>query len=288
MHLCAPPLQLPLGRQCVEHYRLLHRYCVFSHDEMICRMASKAAVLDVVVASTVQKDMAVMVEDERALRDAVRKLVGFWVPAVSRGREASCAFRRHLKSLLCVVSCETVRVCRSLRNLQVFSISVFTPLKSSSLWHQAWALKSVFALGCLMVPAPSLEDIALAPVSGISSRVWRPFLDLVLVCLSALVLLPIPCGLGYWNFLISPEMRSGVSPAPLFLSQVVLAILVPPFPRKRSHWFLSGLRGLVWDCSACVGSWGENRYLHNIDSSNPRTSNSIDPSPCPLHTCRSS
>lgn len=67
--------QLPLGRQCVEHYRLLHRYCVFSHDEMICRMASKADVLDVVVASTVQKDMAVMIEDERTLRETVRKLV---------------------------------------------------------------------------------------------------------------------------------------------------------------------------------------------------------------------
>ncbi|XP_036210565.1 lysine-specific demethylase 5B isoform X1 [Myotis myotis] len=65
---------LPLGRQCVEHYRLLHRYCVFSHDEMICRMAAKAGVLDVVVASTVQKDMAIMIEDERALRETVRKL----------------------------------------------------------------------------------------------------------------------------------------------------------------------------------------------------------------------
>ncbi|KAH0520054.1 Lysine-specific demethylase 5B [Microtus ochrogaster] len=65
---------LPLGRQCVEHYRLLHRYCVFSHDEMICKMASKAEVLDVVVASTVQKDMAIMIEDERALRETVRKL----------------------------------------------------------------------------------------------------------------------------------------------------------------------------------------------------------------------
>ncbi|XP_064450064.1 lysine-specific demethylase 5B isoform X3 [Mirounga angustirostris] len=65
---------LPLGRQCVEHYRLLHRYCVFSHDEMICKMASKADVLDVVVASTVQKDMAVMTEDEKALREAVRRL----------------------------------------------------------------------------------------------------------------------------------------------------------------------------------------------------------------------
>ncbi|XP_019401853.1 PREDICTED: lysine-specific demethylase 5B isoform X1 [Crocodylus porosus] len=65
---------LPLGRQCVEHYRLLNRYCVFSHDEMICKMASKADDLDVVVASTVQKDMSIMIEDERALREAVRKL----------------------------------------------------------------------------------------------------------------------------------------------------------------------------------------------------------------------
>ncbi|XP_067387916.1 lysine-specific demethylase 5B isoform X1 [Emydura macquarii macquarii] len=65
---------LPLGRQCVEHYRLLNRYCVFSHDEMICKMASKADVLDVVVASTVEKDMAIMIEDEKALRETVCKL----------------------------------------------------------------------------------------------------------------------------------------------------------------------------------------------------------------------
>lgn len=61
----------------MEHYRLLHRYCVFSHDEMICKMASKADVLDVVVASTVQKDMAIMIEDEKALRETARKLVRF-------------------------------------------------------------------------------------------------------------------------------------------------------------------------------------------------------------------
>uniref|UniRef100_A0A803U1R7 [histone H3]-trimethyl-L-lysine(4) demethylase n=1 Tax=Anolis carolinensis TaxID=28377 RepID=A0A803U1R7_ANOCA len=65
---------LPLGRQCVEHYRLLNRYCVFSHDEMICRMAAKAETLDVVVASTVEKDMAIMIEDEKVLREAVFKL----------------------------------------------------------------------------------------------------------------------------------------------------------------------------------------------------------------------
>uniref|UniRef100_A0A671LNA1 [histone H3]-trimethyl-L-lysine(4) demethylase n=1 Tax=Sinocyclocheilus anshuiensis TaxID=1608454 RepID=A0A671LNA1_9TELE len=62
---------MPLGRQCVDHYRLLHRYCVFSHDEMVCNMAMKADSLDVVLASAVQKDMQLMIKDERELRDKV-------------------------------------------------------------------------------------------------------------------------------------------------------------------------------------------------------------------------
>ncbi|XP_036388458.1 lysine-specific demethylase 5B-B isoform X1 [Megalops cyprinoides] len=65
---------MPLGRQCVDHYRLLHRYCVFSHDEMICKMAFKADSLDVVLASAVQKDMAIMIREEKTLRDKVRKM----------------------------------------------------------------------------------------------------------------------------------------------------------------------------------------------------------------------
>ncbi|KAE8623760.1 hypothetical protein XENTR_v10005720 [Xenopus tropicalis] len=65
---------LPLGRQCIEHYRGLNRYCVFSHDEMICKMAIKADKLDVVLASSVQKDMASMIDEERALREAVRQM----------------------------------------------------------------------------------------------------------------------------------------------------------------------------------------------------------------------
>ncbi|KAM4794669.1 LOW QUALITY PROTEIN: lysine-specific demethylase 5B [Rhinophrynus dorsalis] len=65
---------LPLGRQCVEHYRSLNRYCVFSHDEMICKMACKAEDLDVVLASSVQKDLAGMIEEERTLRDVVRRM----------------------------------------------------------------------------------------------------------------------------------------------------------------------------------------------------------------------
>ncbi|XP_075709612.1 lysine-specific demethylase 5B isoform X4 [Rhinoderma darwinii] len=65
---------LPLGRQCVEHYRALNRYCVFSHDEMICKMACKAEELDVVLASSVQKDLAFMIDEEKTLREAVRKM----------------------------------------------------------------------------------------------------------------------------------------------------------------------------------------------------------------------
>uniref|UniRef100_A0A8C7QUJ7 [histone H3]-trimethyl-L-lysine(4) demethylase n=1 Tax=Oncorhynchus mykiss TaxID=8022 RepID=A0A8C7QUJ7_ONCMY len=65
---------MALGRQCVDHYRLLHRYCVFSHDEMICQMASKANSLDVVLASAVQKDMKDMIREEQDLRDNVRKM----------------------------------------------------------------------------------------------------------------------------------------------------------------------------------------------------------------------
>lgn len=66
---------MPLGRQCVDHYRLLHRYNVFSHDEMVCNMARKADTLSVVLASAVYKDMVLMVKEEQDLRDEVKKLV---------------------------------------------------------------------------------------------------------------------------------------------------------------------------------------------------------------------
>ncbi|XP_071777497.1 lysine-specific demethylase 5B-B isoform X2 [Centroberyx gerrardi] len=65
---------MPLGRQCVDHYRLLHRYNVFSHDEMVCNMASKAETLDVVLASAVHKDMAIMIREEQGLREKIKKM----------------------------------------------------------------------------------------------------------------------------------------------------------------------------------------------------------------------
>lgn len=66
---------MPLGRQCVDHYRSLNRYNVFSHDEMVCNMASKAETLDVVLASAVHKDMVLMIREEQELRDKIKKMV---------------------------------------------------------------------------------------------------------------------------------------------------------------------------------------------------------------------
>uniref|UniRef100_A0AAQ4Q851 [histone H3]-trimethyl-L-lysine(4) demethylase n=1 Tax=Gasterosteus aculeatus aculeatus TaxID=481459 RepID=A0AAQ4Q851_GASAC len=65
---------MPLGRQCVDHYRMLGRYNVFSHDEMVCNMAAKASTLDVVLASAVHKDMVVMLQEEETQRENVKKM----------------------------------------------------------------------------------------------------------------------------------------------------------------------------------------------------------------------
>ncbi|XP_072408539.1 lysine-specific demethylase 5A isoform X1 [Chiloscyllium punctatum] len=61
---------LPIGRQCVSHYRRLHRYCVFSHEELICKMAADPEGLDVELAAAVYKEMVTMLEEETQLRNA--------------------------------------------------------------------------------------------------------------------------------------------------------------------------------------------------------------------------
>ena len=37
----APPDWLQLGRSCVEHYSMMRRFCVFCHDELVCKMATR-------------------------------------------------------------------------------------------------------------------------------------------------------------------------------------------------------------------------------------------------------
>ncbi|XP_037374226.1 lysine-specific demethylase 5D-like isoform X2 [Talpa occidentalis] len=59
---------LPVGRQCIDHYRQLRRYCVFSHEELICKMAAFPEKLDLNLAVAVHKEMFIMVQEERRLR----------------------------------------------------------------------------------------------------------------------------------------------------------------------------------------------------------------------------
>uniref|UniRef100_A0A3Q2QFB2 [histone H3]-trimethyl-L-lysine(4) demethylase n=1 Tax=Fundulus heteroclitus TaxID=8078 RepID=A0A3Q2QFB2_FUNHE len=65
---------LPLGRQCVAHYRRLHRYCVFSHEELLCKMAADPENLNVELAAAVFKEMDEMIEEETKLRQAVQEM----------------------------------------------------------------------------------------------------------------------------------------------------------------------------------------------------------------------
>uniref|UniRef100_A0A8D0AR96 [histone H3]-trimethyl-L-lysine(4) demethylase n=1 Tax=Sander lucioperca TaxID=283035 RepID=A0A8D0AR96_SANLU len=65
---------LPMGRQCVAHYRRLHRYCVFSHEELLCKMAADPDSLDVELAAAVFKEMGEMMEEETKLRQAVQEM----------------------------------------------------------------------------------------------------------------------------------------------------------------------------------------------------------------------
>ncbi|XP_031801143.1 lysine-specific demethylase 5C-like isoform X1 [Sarcophilus harrisii] len=62
---------LPAGRQCIEHYRRLRRYCVFSHEELICKMAASPEKLDLNLAAAVHKEMFIIVQEERRLRKAL-------------------------------------------------------------------------------------------------------------------------------------------------------------------------------------------------------------------------
>lgn len=61
----APADWLPIGRVCVAHYSMLHRFCVFSHDELVCKMASDPENLDVSIAAATYHDMISMVQSEK-------------------------------------------------------------------------------------------------------------------------------------------------------------------------------------------------------------------------------
>lgn len=64
----APADWLRMGRECVLHYSHLRRFCVFSHDELVCKMALVPDKLDITIAAATYQDMLAMVDSEKKLR----------------------------------------------------------------------------------------------------------------------------------------------------------------------------------------------------------------------------
>ncbi|XP_073726145.1 lysine-specific demethylase 5A isoform X1 [Misgurnus anguillicaudatus] len=65
---------LPVGRQCVAHYRRLQRYCVFSHEELVCKMATDPESLDVELAAAVVRELSEMMTEETRLRTIIQEM----------------------------------------------------------------------------------------------------------------------------------------------------------------------------------------------------------------------
>ncbi|KAI4826752.1 hypothetical protein KUCAC02_030185 [Chaenocephalus aceratus] len=110
------------GVPCVSHYRDLSRYCVFSHDEMVCNMACKADTMDVELASAVQKEMTVMVREEEQLRGKIDKMVDYEV-LPDEGRQCcKCRTTCYLSGITCACSPGKMKLIKLLRWPNSFSM----------------------------------------------------------------------------------------------------------------------------------------------------------------------
>lgn len=70
----SPADWIPIGRQSVSHYCSVGRPCVFSHEEIICKVANSPGSLDVQLAAAVYKDMIVLIKEEDIARENLMKV----------------------------------------------------------------------------------------------------------------------------------------------------------------------------------------------------------------------
>ena len=68
-------LQLPFGRRCINNYKQVKRQCVFSHEELVCKMAADPDSMDFQLAAQTHQELLAIVENERVLRQKLLSLV---------------------------------------------------------------------------------------------------------------------------------------------------------------------------------------------------------------------
>lgn len=57
-------LQLPFGRDCISHYKLVRRLPVFSHEELVCKMAADPDSMDLQLAAQTHSELMAIVAYE--------------------------------------------------------------------------------------------------------------------------------------------------------------------------------------------------------------------------------
>ena len=64
-----------MGRCAIDHYKDVKRYSVFSHDELICKLASECQYLDPAIGDATKFELDYIVRQEKAARKTAYEYV---------------------------------------------------------------------------------------------------------------------------------------------------------------------------------------------------------------------
>jgi hypothetical protein len=59
---------IPLGRAAIESYKEVKRHTVFSHDELVCKLAAQQDCIDINTAAVIQRELRTVIDFEKAYR----------------------------------------------------------------------------------------------------------------------------------------------------------------------------------------------------------------------------
>jgi histone demethylase JARID1 len=69
---------MPLGRAAIESYKLTKRHSVFSHDELICKVATSHKLTDINIINAIKKELASIIQIEKQMRWELTENVNYF------------------------------------------------------------------------------------------------------------------------------------------------------------------------------------------------------------------